>query len=251
MSGLIMAGDVLLDRKINGQYTGFFGPLNSPETTLTANDGGETLERKSNRRDTFGQNLDAVVFPGDTLISISVDDADPEVLELFFLGDLSDVSIEAGSVAEGSPIDVVAHKGKWSRLDHRKVSTVVVKNAAGDATYVLDTDYVLDTTAGLLKILPGSAIVDGVTLKVSYAYAAQNGKKIVGATSTEVRCRVLIDGKNLTNQKEIEFFAHEAVLTPSGETRLVGGREYWQGTLSGKLITPDGEDGPYTYKELS
>lgn len=64
----------------------------------------------------------------------------------------------------------VAHPGALILLAHPGATSVVVKNEAGTTTYVLDTDYTLDS-AGFPIIKEGGGIADGSTIQVDYSYA--------------------------------------------------------------------------------
>jgi len=50
------------------------------------------------------------------------------------------------------------------------VGTAVVKNEAGDATHVLNTDYEIDRVSGVITRLPAGAIAAGAVVKVDYDY---------------------------------------------------------------------------------
>lgn len=255
MSGLICAGNVFIDRIVNGVRTGEHGPINA--TSFSVNPGSaEKIDRISYMRDSFGQALDSVVFPGVSTLTIETDEADPEVLEYALLGTLSDLSAASGSVLVGAPEVVVAVFDRWVKISRRGLSSVVVKNAADTVTYTLDTDgtgdYKLDTTSGMIKALSTGDITDGQSLNVSYAYAALSGKQILAATTTEIRAFVRMEGKNLANQKKVSIVCPLAVLTPSGELD-VAGKEFITFGLSGTLVTDsdNGYTSPFIYQEIS
>lgn len=57
-------------------------------------------------------------------------------------------------------------------LAHKGVNNVVVKNTGGTTTYVLDTDYSVDTITGVItRKTTGGNITAGQSVKVSYDYA--------------------------------------------------------------------------------
>lgn len=55
-------------------------------------------------------------------------------------------------------------------LAHGHVSAVVVKDQAGDTTYVEDTDYTLDAVAGTVTRISGGAIAAEATVSIAYSY---------------------------------------------------------------------------------
>lgn len=250
MSGLICAGDVYLDLYVNSALTGMVGPINATKFAISPGT-AEKIDRISYLRDTFGQALDSVVFPGVASLSIDSDDAGAEVLQYAILGTLSDVSTAQGQISADTPESVTARVGYKVKLANRKVASVVVKDSTNTTTYSGTTDYTLyDASAGLLHIPTTSTIVDGSTLNVSYNYGAISGKQIIAATKTEVRCYVRLDGKNLSNQKKVVITVPEAVLTPSGELD-VAGKKFVTFSLSGSLVTQAGQSGPFIYREIT
>lgn len=248
MSGLICAGNVYIDQYVSGAKIGAVGPINCTKFSLSPGK-ADSLDRISYMRDTFGQALDSVVFPGVSQLSIETDDAAADILQYALLGDLSDIADAQGIVS--SPESVVAKKGKWVRLANRNVADVVVTDSATTPeTFSATTDYTLDATAGLLFIKTTGNIDDGETLKVTYKYGARSGKQIIAATKNEIRAEVRLDGKNLATQKKVEIIVWEAVLVPSGELDIAG-KKFVSFSLSGSLVTPTGQTGPFKYREIT
>jgi len=248
MSGLICAGNVFLDRIVSGSRTGEHGPINA--TSFSVNPGSaDKIDRISYLRDSFGQALDSVVFPGVATLSIETDDAAADILQYALLGTLSDVNAISGSVVTGAPESIVARLGYWTKLAHRAVSNVVVRHTSDTPVYTVGTDYTVDATSGMIKFLSTGTVTDGQTVEVLYAYGALSSRQIIAATETEIRAYVRLEGKNLANQKKVSVICHEAVLTPSGELNL-GGKEFITFGLSGTLVTPNGEAGPFIYSEI-
>lgn len=252
MSGLICAGDVYLDQIVNSAYTGMVGPINCTKFSLSPGK-ADSLDRISYMRDTFGQALDSIIFPGVSSLSIETDDAGAEILNYALLGTLSDIADAQGTVTAGSPESVVVRLGRWVKLANRNVADVVVTtNAVTPVTLVTPGDYTIDATAGMIYVPMSTThnVVDGSTVLVSYVYGARSGKQIIAATQNEIRARVRLDGKNLATQKKVEITVHEAVLVPSGELDIAG-KKFVSFSLSGSLVTPTGQDGPFTYREIT
>lgn len=245
MSGLICAGNVYLNRKVSGSYSGFHGPINATKFAISVGK-SNTIERTSYMRDSYGQTLDSVVIPGSSTLTIETDDAAADILQYMLLGTLTDVTGNTTAVVDEA---VTGYLGKWTKLSRRNIGSVTVKNSAATTTYVNGTDYTLDAVAGMIKPLASGAMTDGQSLKVDFTPAAMTARQIIAATSTEVRAMVRLDGTNLSNQKKVEVLCHEAVLIPSGELDLAG-KKFLTFGLSGTLITPTGETGPLSYREI-
>ena len=87
-----------------------------------------------------------------------------------------------GIVVAVNVLDPATHKDSVALADHDLddddeyksphvgISNVVVKNAAGAVTYVLDTDYTVDAINGIIALKAGGAIASGATLKISYDF---------------------------------------------------------------------------------
>lgn len=248
MSGLICAGNVFLDRIVSGSRTGEHGPINA--TAFSVNPGSaEKIDRISYMRDSFGQALDSVVFPGVSTLSIETDDAAADILQYALLGTLSDVTATSGSFPTGSPEVIVARLGYWTKLSKRDVAVTSVRHTSDTPVYTLGTDYIVDSTSGMIKFLTTGAVTDGQNIEVVYTYGALSSRQIIASTETEIRAYVRLEGKNLANQKKVSVVCHEAVLTPSGELNL-GGKEFITFGLSGTLVTPAGQSGPFIYTEI-
>jgi len=245
MSGLICAGNVYLNRKVSSAYTGFHGPINATKFSISVGK-STTIERPSYMRDTYGQILDSVVIPGSSTLTIETDDAAAEILQYMLLGTLTDINGDTTPVVDET---ITAYLGKWTKLSRRNIGTVVVTDTTAATTYVNGTHYVLDAVAGMIKPLATGTITDGQSLKVDFTPVAMTGRQIITSTSTEVRAMVRLDGTNLANQKKVEVLCHEAVLIPSGELDLAG-QKFLTFGLTGTLITPTGESGPMTYREI-
>lgn len=79
-------------------------------------------------------------------------------------------------------------KGKWVDIGKKNpLATVTVKDTTAVTTYVEGYRLRPESASWLIKVLPGSAIVDAASLKVTAAYSAATGTVISGSTLTEVR----------------------------------------------------------------
>lgn len=70
-------------------------------------------------------------------------------------------------------------------LGHTDISDVVVKNQAGDTTYLLDTDYTVDAVTGTVARKEGGAIAAGATVGIAFSFADPtlvDSAAIIGAT---------------------------------------------------------------------
>jgi hypothetical protein len=248
MSGLLCAGDLFIDQYVNGAATGnYIGPLNATKVAIDPGKGKDIL-RPSYQRTSFGAALDTIVIPEPAAMMMTIDDLDPEILQLVFRGAVVVDAAVSGTVT--AEILSAVSKEKARKLARRDISSVVVKNQAGSTTYVLGTDYTVDLSAGMITPTLAGAITEGSQIQVAYAFAAVAGKKIAAGTLSGIQCRFYLNGINLANNKKIELTAHKAVLSSKGDVSLIGDK-FAAIDLGGSLVIPVGGNSPYEYRELS
>lgn len=127
----------------------------------------------------------------------------------------------ASSVVSGTVADevVTAYKGAITPLAHTSLSAIVVKNSAGDTTYVANTDY--EVRAGGIFILTAGAITNAQSLKVSYSYAAYD--KVEAMTTGALTLEMHFEGLNEANSgKPVIVDIYRAQLSPAKALSLLG-----------------------------
>lgn len=247
MSGTILAGDLFMDRYVNGVRIGERGPINASSFAITLPK-SDTKTRKSFMRDNYGASLDSVnLSSGSGSVKIEINDTDPDVLALALLGTTGDSNATSGTVVDEA---VVASADLYRKLAHRAISNVVVKDAAGAVTFTNGVDYTVNASAGMVKTLATGLITDGEMLKVSYSYEALTSQRILAAQSNEIRCHIRLDGINLATQKKVEVIIPEAVLVPSGDIGLIG-NDFVKYTLGGDIVLRQGEAAPFYYRDIA
>ena len=113
---------------------------------------------------------------------------------------------------------------------------------------VSTSDYIVDSTTGMIDFAADAGIVDGEAFMPSYDYVTKSGTLIKAQQKSEIRIQVIMEAVNLVDQKRGQLSVWEAVCYNTeawdflGEEHLVAG-------LSGKLITPAGKDAPYEFIE--
>lgn len=214
MSGLVLALDVRMryvdsDGVPTGGYIGLLNPVSFNIETPEP----ERTPRVSKLRDSYGQALDELVTPQPQTIGFTTDETgDAEVLAWALNGQAANYTQASGTVTEQETAVV---KGEWIKLPHRMVSDVVVEPAGGGTPFAVDVDYLLDPTAGMIKITQGGAIATG-NVDLSYSHAAVTGKKIGSGTRPSIQVRIEGEGKNLANGKPVSILVRRANLSASG-----------------------------------
>jgi hypothetical protein len=109
----------------------------------------------------------------------------------------------AVTVKAGASVTDEAHVvklGKFSRLQHNKISAVTVTGAGGTPTYVADTDYKMHADEGLIEWLTGGTVTEDLAVLIDYTYAAQ---KHVSANPQNVEKYLVFAGKNSANNSKM------------------------------------------------
>lgn len=241
MSGLLLAGDVFLDRyDDNGVSTGMVGPLNS--TQLQIQTPTDQINRTSQRKDDYGQALDSVNVAQPNTISVVFDDQPAEMLTMALLGDQEVLNQAAGSVSD---IEVTLPAGqRWVSLPHANLTDEISATLASDDSQVDTSAYEVNYAAGLIRATAAGALADGGTIHLSYGYAARSGTRISGGIRPSVRCRLLLDGRNMANGKAVRLDIPMANVAPNEAVDFMA-TEFVSTTLNGNLILMDGEAAPF------
>jgi hypothetical protein len=240
--GILLAGDVLFNRFVNGAYQGFVD-LNAGELSMKLN--SKQLDVISKGRANYGQPRATAIIPEPAELTLSFNKCSPKALAMALQG-----TISAYSQASGSAVDEVVNaiKGGWVDLAFRNVAAVglAVKNSAGSTTYVKDIDYTIDYAAGQIFILPTGAITEAQSLKVSYTYAAVTAEKIEGGTQASIKGIIHMKGKNLFDEKPCEVKVWEAVLTSDSSIEWLSEKPI-DIKLKGRMVIPEGRTAPFEF----
>jgi hypothetical protein len=235
------AGDVYIDRLVDGVRQGQVGPIYANKLEIQPN--VDTKQSTSKGRYDYGQVLESVNLAQPAEFTIELKEATGDILTMAFLGTSASYSAASGTMVDQAR--VVTAKGTWLPLGHKNLDdTITVENAGGTVTYVEGTDYKLNRPLGLLMILPGSVIAAAATVNVSGAYSAVSGTLIQGATRTEVRAEIVFDGINQADGTQVTVNIWEAVLSADSAFDFLAD-DFGNISLTGTLKTPTGKSAPF------
>lgn len=243
---LLCAGDVYLDR-LDGDGTTNGYLLTGNAVKLEIQPQAEIKEQTSKGRATYGQVLASVAINQPAQLTIDLNQLDRTNLAMAFMGTDSDIAVTGASVSDEA---VTAQHDKYTPLEYRDVSSVVVTDSTGVTTYVADTDYTVNARTGMIMALSTGDIADAESLLVSYTYATHAGYKVVGGTQPTIRARILMDGKNLVNDRSCFVTIWEAQVTPASPVDFLAD-EFAALSLTGTMLTPTGKSSPFQYEEWS
>lgn len=236
------AGDVYINRIVNGVKQGLKGPFYADAFSIQPN--VEVRQSTSKGRNDYGQVLESVSLQQPADFSLALKEVSGDALIMAFLGTETALNQVSGTMADQA--FTVTAKDVWLDLGHLNLgSAIVIENQAGTTTYVEGTDYRLNRPMGWVKILPGSAIALNANLTASGPYAAAAGSVISGATRAEVRAEIIFDGINKADNSQVKVLVREAVIAPESEFDFLAD-DFGNVELTGTLKTPPGFNEPFT-----
>lgn len=242
--GFLGAGSLYVSRynPVTALFDPFVGPIECTKFEITPK--VELKEMTSKGRETYGQVIESVPIPQPFEFACDFAEVNGDTLVNAFLGTKSAVNVGGGTL---TALTVKARKGAWVELGCMNVTAAgfTVTNNAGTTTYALGTDYEVNYRLGMLQILPGSVIVEGVDLKVNGAYGAISGTQIAGGTNAQVRAKFRLDGKNFADGLPVVVNVHEAVIAADSAFDFLA-NDFNTVSLPGRLKTPVGKTEPFT-----
>ena len=235
------AGDIYINRMIDGVAQGKVGPIYADKLELKPN--VETKQSTSKGRHDYGQQLEAVNLAQPTDLTLDLKEVTGDILVMAFLGTSVALNQVSGTLADHA---VTIKKGFWVELGKKNFADLItVDNAGGTVTYVEGTDYKLNRDLGYLMVLPGSVIADAASLLVTGAYKAATGTVISGSTRTEVRAQITFDGINQADGSQVTVEIWEGVLSADSAFDFLAD-DFGNVSLKGTCKTPLGKSEPYT-----
>lgn len=237
------AGDVYIDRQVDGVPQGLVGPIYANKLSIQPN--VEKKESTSKGRYDYGQVLESVNLQQPSELALELKEATGDVLTMAFLGSSAAISEASGTMTDQAR--TIPALGRWMSLGHRNLadSITVETLATGGVVLVEGTDYRLNRPLGLILAIQGGAIDAADTVYVTGAYDGATGTRISGATRTEVRCRILFDGINQADGSQVTVDIFEAVLSADSEFDFLAD-DFGVVSLTGTLKTPTGRTEPFT-----
>lgn len=240
--GYLGAGDLYIDLLVGNVYQGRVGPFESDKFEIKPN--VELKEKVSKGRETYGQIVETVPVPKPAQLTVSLSEVNKTSLAIALFGTTEVINQAAGTLTAHALADVV--RDVWIPLPFANLTgaPVLTSNPAG-TTYVLGQDYLVNSVMGWVKVLSTGAIAAGADLLFTSAYAEITGTKIRGQTNTQVRARMILDGKNFVDGSPCIVTVHEAVIASDAAFDFLGD-DFNTVTLPGRMKTPAGFNEPFT-----
>jgi hypothetical protein len=200
--------------KLDGT-NGYLDLGNCPDFKITV--GVETKEHFSSRAGLQTKDLEVVTRQTATG-SFTLDEPVIENIRLFIMS-TAPASINQTGASWSAEAMTVYHD-LWIDMGKKVLDTIVITGTGGSPTYVLDTDYEIDLTDGLLKALSTGSIADAESVEVSGNYGTVTISRVQSAQSTTVKGHVMFLGNPPAGRK-LDVVGYASLL-PEGDFSLIG-----------------------------
>jgi hypothetical protein len=206
---------------------------------------GEVTELKSKQRDRYGQVIDSDETVGSSTLRVEFLELTAAIRAILFAGTNTTFTQASGAVSN-DPVVIVA-LDRWFPLANPHLNdavAAVVTNVAGDVTYDVDDDYVIDYEQGMIKAVTGGTITAAQTVHVDYTKLAAAGVTTDGETNLAANFRIKFWGRNRYNEKDTYGEVWQVNLKSVEAVDLLSD-EPITAILEGPMITPTGKTQPY------
>lgn len=245
-NGYLAEGTLYLNREVNGVATGWKKVTGT--TTFAIKTSSEIKEQQSKDRGKFGQITASVAIPKPTELKVTISEFQKESLAMALMGDDVIVTEAGGTVtaeAITAKLDVFVELTK-NRL---VAGSVIVTNTGASTTYVENTDYEVNYALGMIMAKTGGAITAEQAIKVTFQHSAKSGYKINGATQTQIKGALRLDGKNLVSDELISITVDRALLVSDSEVDFLSD-DFNQMSMSGRMETLSGKTTPFVVERV-
>ena len=153
----------------------------------------ETLDHFSSREGLREKDKTVNISVANTA-RFTLDEYSAENLALAILGTEPTTETQASGSAVNEAF-TAAHD-KWVDLAFRNINAtnLNVEDAGGGGSYVLGTDYEMNYTRGMIKVLSTGSIADGASMETDYDYSGETHTIIAAVTSTDIEGSLLFIG---------------------------------------------------------
>lgn len=242
--GMLLAGDLFINRQQGGVYQGWKGPIECDKFEIKAN--SELKERSSKGRASYGQTVASASLPKPFDLNITLGETNADGLAIALLGTVSVLSQASGTLTD-ELVDLV--HDTWVPLSKANLTgTPTLTNNAASTTWVEGTDYIVDKQAGLVKALSTGTIPNNTAdAKFDCAYGALTGTEMKGATQSAVRAKFRLVGTNQADGTPVDIIVHDVTVSSDAAIDFMA-TDFASVPLPCRMNTPVGFTEPFTIK---
>ena len=215
------------------KFYGFKAPVDADKFEIKPDFEEKVSESRSHLD--YGQARATVILPKPTEVTVELSASSVEALAMQFQGLVQELTQSSGT--QPATAFAVTDIGVWLPLGHRNISDTgfVVTNTAASTTYDIGTHYKVNWLRGEIMFLAvAGAPAKGDSIKITAAWAAVDGKKILGGRVSQVRCHLRLDGQNMVNGEVVEVDVNDVALGSNNGFDFLGS-DFSSITLSGKI----------------
>ncbi len=248
---LMGAGKVLIDVLTDtGAPTGL--ALKGNCTKVSVKPDSELIEEYGASDEDLFQVIGSVTIPKPAQAEAEFNQVDADLFAMAFMGTNSLFTQTLGTVADpGQEFTVVLDKA--AELGKYGITVTSVKSGDGTTTYLEGVDYIVRPRIGGIIPLSTGSMVAGAKVKAVYSWPAIEGSVMRGMTKSNVRCRIVWEGKNYADGREFILELHQARLAPSADFNFQNAieKQFLRVAFNMSLETPVGRDEPFKLTWLS
>jgi hypothetical protein len=232
------AGDLYIARIVGGVVGNYEGPFECSKFEIKPN--VEKKEQVSKGRSSYGQVIESVSIPKPAELTVNLTEIDKNALAIAMFGTTASVAQSASALSES----VTGVLNAWVPFTKVRLDPAVPVTSAG---LVEGTDYLINYTLGWVKALTAGAV--GAHTYAGAALAV-TGTEIAGMTSTNVRSRFKLDGKNFADDLPVQVTVYEAVIAADSAFDFLAD-DFNELSLPGSMKTPTGFLAPFHVRVLN
>lgn len=211
-------------------------------TELSVSMESEVKERISKMRENYGAVLNTVILPKSGELKIVLDDFNEENLAAVFMGSLAKAQMQTQTVSD-EPVD--ADPDRWLKLKHPYLQEAGITVKKEDDSPIAAEHYEIHHRLGMVRVKDTAGVAKGGKIKVSYTTADWDAWVIQANTDSQIKCELILDGRNRVNGADIKLHIPRATLSASGSFNFFS-EDFNTIELAGRPEVAEGAVSPFT-----
>lgn len=211
-------------------------------TELSVSMESEVKERISKMCENYGAVLNTVILPKAGELKITLDDFNQENMAMVFQGALKREQMTSQTVSD-ELVDV--DLDRFLQLKHGYLTETDTTVKKSDDTPIAAEHYEVHHRLGMIKLKDTAGVAKGDKIKVSYKTADWEAWTIQANTDSQIKCELVLDGRNRVNGADVKLHIPKATLSASGAFNFFSD-DFNTIELSGRPEVPEGQTSPFT-----
>lgn len=234
-----------------GEGTLYIRRLDRPElglvqmgnaTELSVSMESEVKERISRMRENYGAVLNTVIIPKSGELKIVLDDFNEENLAMVFMGALTKQQMTAQTISDEL---VTVDLDRWLQLKHGYLQEADISVKKENDDPIAAEHYEIHHRLGMVRLKDTAGVSKSDKIKVSYKTADWDAWVIQANTDSQIKCELLLDGRNRVNGADVKLQIARATLSPNGAFNFFS-EDFNTIELTGRPEVAEGATSPFT-----